>query len=133
MITQACVCGDVRWAFRPPFHFFQLCHCSRCRKRSGSAHAANVAVRADQLEWLAGGDLVQTFQLETAKSWGNAFCRRCGSAAPWLTRNGRAWIVPVGGLEEDPGARPTRNLHFASRAPWYVHASSLPFFDEDPA
>jgi hypothetical protein len=123
--SGSCVCGEVRWRIRPPYRFFQYCHCSRCRKRSGSAHAANIALAHDQLEWIAGEASIQRFELPSAKSWSNAFCRTCGSGVPWLTRNGRFYIAPAGGLDDDPGARPTRNVHFASRTVWYVHAAEL--------
>lgn len=131
-IRGSCVCGAVRYAIRPPYRFFQYCHCSRCRKRSGSAHAANIAVLIDQLAFTAGADQVTTFELPAAKSWGNAFCSRCGSGLPWKTRNGRAWIVPAGSLDDDPGERPTRNIHYASRAAWHADAAGLPTFDAEP-
>lgn len=131
-IRGSCVCGAVQYAIRPPYRFFQYCHCSRCRKRSGSAHAANIAVLVDQLAWLDGADLVTTFELATARSWGNAFCSRCGSGLPWKTRNGRGWIVPAGSLDDDPGARPDRDIHYASRASWHVDAAELPKFDAEP-
>jgi hypothetical protein len=86
----------------------------------------------DQFEWLEGEDLVQRFELDSAKYWCNGFCRRCGSGLPWLTRNGRAYIVPAGGLDTDPIERPARNVHFASRAPWYFHASELATHDTEP-
>ena len=128
-ISGSCVCGEVHFALRPPYRFFQYCHCSRCRKRSGSAHAANLAVLADQLQFTKGEALVSKFTLPTAKSWSNAFCSKCGSGLPWLTPNGRAWIVPAGALDVDPGERPSRNIHTGSDAAWYVAAASLPAFE----
>lgn len=101
------------------------CHCSRCRKRTGSAHAANLFVGSDQLRWLAGEDRVTRYDLPDAKYWSCAFCATCGASVPWLSRTGKAFIVPAGGLDADPGERPTRNIYFASRAPWYEHASTL--------
>lgn len=130
-IKGSCVCGAVQFAIRPPYRFFQYCHCSRCRKRTGSAHAANIAILVDQLVWLAGEDPIRRFELPTAKSGGTAFCTTCGSGLPWLTRNGRAWIVPAGTLDDDPGEKPTRNIHFASRAVWHAIAGELPVFDAE--
>jgi len=131
-IPGSCVCGAVHFALTPPYRFFQYCHCSRCRKRTGSAHAANIAVPTTHLTFTAGEELVHRFELPTARSWSNAFCSRCGSGMPWLTRNGKAWIVPSGALDADPGQRPNRNIHFASRASWYTHASELQIFEEEP-
>ena len=40
----SCLCGGVVYEIDPPFKIFQYCHCSRCRKFTGSAHAANLFV-----------------------------------------------------------------------------------------
>ena len=61
------------------------------------------------------------------------FCARCGSNLPWLTRTGRLFIVPAGALDTDPGIRPTRVVHMASRAPRYLPGSALPACDEEAA
>lgn len=132
MSTGTCVCGAVAFEVRPPYRFFQYCHCSRCRKRSGSIHAANLAVPAEQFVWLRGEDQVKTFELPSARSWSNGFCERCGSSMPWRTRNGRTVVVPAGALDDDPIERPARNVWMASRADWEVAASSLPGFDQEP-
>ncbi len=131
-IGGACVCGAVRYSIRAPFLAFQLCHCSRCRKATGSAHAANLFVRTDQLVWEAGEEHVRRYELPEARYWSHCFCDTCGSSLPWLSRTGKAWIVPAGTLDGDPGAQPSRNIYWASRAPWYVHVSELPTFDEAP-
>jgi hypothetical protein len=129
----SCVCGVVEFEFRPPYRFFQYCHCTRCRRRSGSIHAANVAVPVAQLAWLRGERNVRRYELPTAERWCNAFCEICGSALPWKTRNGLGYVVPVGGVDGDLQEAPTRNVHVASRASWHVDAASLPSFDAEPA
>jgi hypothetical protein len=132
MPTGTCVCGAVAFEVKPPYRFFQYCHCQRCRKRTGSIHAANLAVLADQLTWLRGADQVKRFELPEAKSWSNAFCAVCGSGLPWRTRNGVAYVVPAGALDDDPIERPTRNIWMSTRASWEIEASSLPAFEEEP-
>ncbi len=127
-----CVCGAVAYAIRPPFIAFQYCHCSRCRKASGSAFASNLFVAVDQLTWEAGEDRLRRFELPSAKYWCNAFCSECGSSLPWLTRTGKAYIVPAGTLDDDPGMQPTRNIFCASAAPWYVAPGELESHDEGP-
>jgi len=131
MPTGSCVCGAVAFEVKPPYRFFQYCHCSRCRKRSGSIHAANLAAPADQVAFVRGEEHVKRFELPTAAGWSNAFCGVCGSGLPWKTRNGKAWIVPAGTLDDDPVERPTRNVWVGSRAPWEVTASSLPEFESE--
>ena len=128
----SCLCGAVAFRIEGAVKLFQYCHCSRCRKSSGSAHAANIFVPADQLVFEQGQELLRRYELPTAKYWCSAFCATCGARLPWLTRNGKAYVVPAGSLDDDPGARPTRNVHFASRGPWYLAASDLETHDGEP-
>ena len=132
MPRGSCVCGAVAFEVTPPYRFFQYCHCTRCRKRSGSIHAANIAVPAEQLVFLRGQEHVKRFELATASNWSNCFCDVCGSGLPWKTRNGKAYVVPAGALDDDPVARPTRNVWVGSRAAWEIAAAELPAFDEEP-
>ena len=53
-IAGSCLCGSVQFEIRPPFAAFRYCHCSRCQKASGSAHAANILVPEAQFQWRAG-------------------------------------------------------------------------------
>jgi hypothetical protein len=131
-IRGSCLCGQVKFELTPPFLFFQYCHCSRCRKISGSAHAANIFVVKEQFEWTSGEDLVRRYELPGAKYFCTGFCSVCGSRLPWRSRNGEFVLVPAGSLDQDPGARPERNIYWSSRAPWYVDVSHLPTFDEKP-
>jgi len=130
--SGSCLCGAVGYEIRPPYAFFQYCHCSRCRKFSGSAHAANILVAEGQFVWTQGEDQVRRYEVPDAKYYCTAFCAVCGSSLPWRTRNGKFVLVPAGTLDDDPGAALERNIYWASRAPWYQPVDNLPFFDEGP-
>lgn len=126
----SCLCGEVSYEIEPPFLFFQYCHCTRCQKNSGSAHAANIFLKLDQFRWIRGEPLVARFELPEAQYYCTGFCSRCGSAMPWITRNGRYVLVPAGTLDDDPGCTPDRNIYWRYRAPWYVNVEGLTLFDE---
>ena len=126
----SCLCGGVRYEIRPPFMFFHYCHCSRCRKSSGTAHSANIFLKVEQFSWIRGEELVKRFELPEAQYYCTGFCATCGSSLPWLSRNGKYVLVPAGTLDEDPQSTPQRNIYSASRAPWYADVSSLATFDE---
>lgn len=119
------MCGAVAFRVEGPFRGFQYCHCSRCRKQSGSAHCANLFVPVAQFSWERGEGQVKRFDLPDAKYWCTAFCTACGSTMPWLSKTGKAFIVAAGALDDDPASRPDRNIFYGSRAPWYVPASEL--------
>lgn len=124
-IRGSCLCGDVRFEVALPFNRFVNCHCSRCRKATGTAHATNAVVEPGAFRWLVGADHVARFDLPTARSFATAFCRRCGSPLPHATRSGREVIIPAGSLDDDPVSKPERHVHWSSRAPWYVHGDGL--------
>jgi len=128
----SCLCGEVTYEIRPPYTWFQYCHCSRCRKRSGTAHAANILIAAGQLSWTSGEDQLTRYELPDAKSFGTSFCAICGSQLPRVTRNGTWAVVPAGTLDADPGIRPERNIYWDSRASWYHSTDDLPSFSEGP-
>jgi hypothetical protein len=54
----SCLCGAIAFEIAGSFESFYLCHCEHCRKDSGSAFAANLALvpRAHNIpEELLGG------------------------------------------------------------------------------
>jgi len=122
----SCLCGSVAFEVDLPFDHFVHCHCSRCRKATGTAHATNAIVAADAVRWLRGQEMVARYDLPQARSFATAFCRQCGSPLPHLTRSGRQAIVPAGSIDDVLGVKPDRHMQWASRAGWYAHGENLP-------
>lgn len=131
-ITGSCLCGAVEYSITSNMGLFQYCHCSRCQKITGSAHSANLFVAPSDFTWTRGADCVGRYEPEHTKHFASCFCTHCGSNLPWLTKSGRAVIVPAGSLNQHPGIEPAANTYFASRAPWEKCVSDLPCFDELP-
>jgi len=125
-----CLCGRVQFALSGELPDLYQCHCSLCRKVTGSS--ANAAFRIDlsQLSWIAGEELVRKYESDTG--FKSHFCSRCGSPLPNLTANDSAWWVPVGLLEAGNGLRLGAHLFVGSRAPWDVIADAGEHFDEMP-
>lgn len=132
MATGSCLCGKVHYAISGNLGIFQYCHCSRCRKFTGSAYGANLIVAAADFKWTAGEKYVGRFELENAKRFATQFCTQCGSSLPWLSKTKEVVVVPTGTLDDDPEIRPTQNIYWDSRACWYVEADALPKHAELP-
>lgn len=130
-VAGSCLCGAVAYQVEGAFLSFQYCHCSRCRKSSGTAHMANGFIKIAQFSWTRGEDVMRRFELPDAQHYCTGFCSQCGSSLPWVTRNGKYVLIPMGTLDEDPGVEPTHSIFWASRAPWYVSVDALPKHDED--
>jgi len=130
--TGTCLCGKVSYELTGNLGIFQYCHCSRCRKFTGSVHAANLIVAPDQFRWLSGEEFVGRYEVEEAKHFATCFCKQCGSSLPWMTQSEKAVVVPAGTLDDDPGITPLQNIFWGSRASWFEDVSSLPKFEELP-
>jgi len=131
-VNGSCFCNKVSYEISSNMGVFQYCHCSRCRKVTGSAHAANLFVAPDDFKWLSGEENVARYDPPETKYFATSFCKNCGSSLPWLSKSGQVVIVPAGSLDGDPGIRPTQNIHCGSRSTWYTDASSLPEHEDMP-
>lgn len=132
LASGSCPCGAVRYEITGSLGIFQYCHCSRCRKFTGSAHSANLVVSPEQFRWVAGEAHVGRFELPEAKQFATCLCRRCGSSLPWLGKTGKAVVVPAGTFDTDPHIRPTQIIFWGSHARWYTEADTLPRYEALP-
>ena len=128
----SCLCGEVTYQYSDPVKVFQYCHCTRCQKFTGSAHASNIIIDPEQFSWLTGEDSVGRFEHPEAKHFATSFCKKCGSSLPWKTKSGKAYVIPAGTLDEDPKVRPMHNIYIANTAPWYEGTECLVKYDELP-
>jgi len=126
----ACLCGSVTFKVEGIFDRFVLCHCSRCRKSSGSAHGANLFSSTAKFEWLSGQAKVQTYKLPQSR-YARCFCSICGSAMPFVSS--KLVVVPAGCLDTRLESVPNAHIFVASRADWDKALERIPAFDAYPA
>ncbi len=127
-----CLCGACRYVItgqKPSAMFF--CHCSRCRKETGTVHGANVFFNDALLIWQKGENNVAYFKLEGTRKQ-RAFCKTCGSPMP--RKEGESHVVlPAGTLDDDAFLEPTAHIFYASRSSWEDKIVDLKRFDALPA
>jgi hypothetical protein len=132
VLSGSCLCGAVTYRIHAPFLRFAHCHCSRCRKATGTGHASNLYVAPDHLRWVSGEEFIARFDLPSAQSFATTFCQRCGSPLPHHTRSGREVVVPAGSLDDQPALLPQARIFWGSRVPWACAADDVPRFGEYP-
>lgn len=115
--SGSCLCGTVHYEVEGEFDSFFLCHCSHCRKGSGTAHGANLFSTTAQLSWLGGAADVQLYTLPGTRH-SRSFCRHCGSALPTLAMAGKLLVVPAGSLDTPVAIKPNAHIFTGSRADW---------------
>ena len=113
----SCLCGEVTFEIEGDFDNFYLCHCERCRKDTGSAHASNLFSSTAKLKWLTGKDKAKIFNFRS-EGHIKSFCTNCGSALPNIQMNGKLLVVPAGSLDSDINIKPQGHIYYASRANW---------------
>lgn len=118
-IEGSCLCGRVKFEVSEPLDSFYFCHCGRCRKATGSAHAANIFASLTSLTWLSGEGFIKEFELSNENNFNKSFCFECGSSIPVRAKSGTFNIIPAGSLNEEPSMRPVNNIFWEERAGWY--------------
>ena len=127
--SGSCLCGAVTFEVSGDFEKFFLCHCSRCRKFSGTAHASNLFASNAELTWLSGEEKIRTYHLPETR-YIKLFCSECGSPVP-RQRDGML-MVPAGSLDTPVEIEPNAHIFFADRANWDEHLEDYPTFDQRP-
>ncbi len=126
----SCLCKSVQYKLEGEPNSFYLCHCTRCRKVSGTAHVANLFFQDTSIEWVSGKEKVKTYALADSH-FKNSFCTQCGSQVPTTLSNSKV-MVPAGSLDTDVHIKPNAHIFCDSRANWESSIENTPKFSEMP-
>ena len=133
MIRGSCLCGAVKFEIDRATGPFELCHCNRCRKTSGSAFVAGVGVRTEDFRLLSGHDLIVSYEAPIADhppAYRTTFCRRCGSPVPDPLPTESEFEIAAGTLDDDPGIRPDKHIFVEFVPAWNEIHDELPQLDK---
>ena len=129
MIRGSCLCGGVRFELERAVGPFELCHCTRCQKVSGSAYHTWLGVRREDFRFIQGVDLITTYERPVSESppgYRTSFCSRCGSQVPDPTLQDEWFEIPAGAFDDDPQVRPDKHIYTDFMAPWDRITDDLP-------
>ena len=128
-LAGKCMCGALQYAVADEFLYAMNCHCSNCRRTTGSAFKPFAGIEREKLAITNGeGDLMR-FGGEKAH---NAHCKLCGSLLYSVVRDGAFVHVAMGTLVDDPSIRPSQHIFVGSKAGWFTITDDLPQFEEFP-
>jgi len=121
--TGGCRCGAVRFEVNGQPKRVGLCHCTDCRKSTGSAFVTFAVWRYDQFKGTG----------ET-KTWeGRDFCPTCGSRLFSLRESDNEAEIMLGSFDAAPSdLRPTLEIWTKRREHWLVPMSNASQHIEDP-
>ena len=129
MLAGKCFCGAVQYEVADEFLYAMNCHCSRCRRTTGSAFKPFAGIERGKLRVTEGADKLLVYGHEERN---NTHCRLCGSLLYSVVRDGAFVHVAMGTLVDAPSIRPTKHIFVGSKAPWFTITDDLPQFEEFP-
>ena len=132
-LKGSCLCGAVKYEVAGDLQHFYHCHCSRCRKSSGTGHASNLRMSNAKLTFTSGEALLKRFKVPDSERFTRQFCNICGSPVARFVKEINAVVIPAGSLDDAVPIKPQARIFWDSRADWSCDGDSLPRFSEYPA
>jgi hypothetical protein len=127
ILAGKCLCGAVEYAVEDAFLYSANCHCSNCRRTTGSAFKPFAGIEREKLRVVKGADRIRRFGREEAH---DAHCAICGSLLYSVVREGQYVHVAMGTLVDAPSIRPNMHIFVGSKAPWFTITDDLPQYRE---
>jgi len=117
MALGNCNCGEVVFEITNPINDVYFCHCSICRKSTGSNGIAVVVTDNSNFRWIKGKQFIKTWT-KPNHDWQTSFCTECGSSLPGKNDDSRMYI-PAGLLPSDNDKlKITHHIWVGSKASW---------------
>jgi len=127
----SCACGAVSYGFDGQPKVTVACHCSMCRKATGSAFGTWTLVPMLGFRWICGAEQVAEFR--SSDHARRLFCRLCGTTLGNLTsRRPKFMHLAAGTLDRAPEFRIGLHAYTASKAAWFEIKDDLPQHDDEP-
>ena len=124
MLKGTCLCSKVKYEIKGKPQFMYYCHCSMCRKASGSSFATNMMISDEDFVLVSGHAFVKRF--ESSPNEYRYFCSECGSPIYGQAQSRKGLIsVRCGTLDGDPIVRPVKHFFSKSKASWFEISDKL--------
>ena len=130
VLAGRCLCGTVEYRVSDAFEYALNCHCSECRRTTGSAFKPLAGIKRNQLHLVEGKDSVLI--RGSVASAHDVHCAKCGSILYSVVREGEYVHVAMGTLVDEPMIRPSMHIFVGSKAKWHQITDDLPQFDGFP-
>lgn len=130
MLRGGRLCGAVGYEVEDAFAAAFYCHCSRCRRATGSAFKPMASIKTGKLQLTHGA--VQVLLYGAPSQTHDVHCGACGSFLySVIAENGNTHVA-MGTLIDTPSVRPSFHMFVGSKAVWYEITDDLPQFEAMP-
>lgn len=119
MLRGECNCGVVSYVADSNVTDVFICHCSICRRSTGSGGIAVSIVDSVNFKWESGQDQI-CYWSKPGHDWHTYFCKICGSTLPG-SNDERNTYTPVGTITTGgENLKVAHHLYVNSKASWEV-------------
>ena len=125
-LSGKCLCGAIHYAVKDEFVYALNCHCSNCRRATGSAFKPFAGIERDKLGVTRGVDNLLIFG---DANDGDVRCNECGCLLYSVVRRGAFVHVALGTLDDEPAIRPAAHIFVGSKARWFAITDDLPQYE----
>ena len=124
MVTGGCLCGAVRYEIDvDALEDVSYCHCTMCRRSTGSAFIISTRAPSDKLRWT--GAAPKRYR-SSAIAW-RGFCGECGSPICFqFVDKPEYYALAAGCLDRPQDLKPADHWGVESRIPWIKIDDGLP-------
>jgi hypothetical protein len=128
MLTGGCLCGGIRFESAGALRPATFCHCSSCRRASGSHVLGFVTVAQQDFQFTRG----HPTEYRSSKPVLRTFCPRCGTPLTYWHERWPAEISLTLGSVDNPNViRPTDHTWMSEAVSWDDPTDELPRFPTD--
>ncbi len=129
-LKGSCLCHKIQYQILDNLEYSVYCHCSECRKFSGSSFSILGGISSDKLKVTRGEEYISYY--EKTKDSTMVFCKVCGSSLYVIKPNINMIHLRLGTLDMIPSLKPQAHVYVGSKAEWEEILDDLPKFKEIP-
>jgi len=128
MYQGKCLCGAVHIQIAGSISDIIHCHCSLCRKNSGTAYATNGFIQTAEFSILEGQEKLSAFSFKPGRT--RYFCSQCGSPIYSANTDDPTRLrIRLGLLDSEITERPMSHNFVTSKANWEDLDAQLPRYE----
>lgn len=131
VITGGCLCGALRFRIDGDVGAGGYCHCTDCRRVTGSAFNVSVAAEAANFAVVTGEPKGYTKAADSGNELTRYFCADCGSPLYTASPAYPGAVFIKAGAFDDPGVvKPSQQHWHGSAVAWHEIDPGLPVFEK---
>jgi hypothetical protein len=132
MIEGGCNCGAVRYSIEGAPLAVVACHCTRCRRQSGSVYSVNLVVMASAVTVAGPLATYEDTQTSSGVPVSRQFCGTCGSPIRSIIGANPDIVAIKAGTADEPDAlAPEMHIWTQSKIAWVEIPAGMPQFPQN--